>query len=136
MTRIIALMALTTLGLSGAPVHEPVHAEAPLARVILLLCVTTVTSRGGGVNAESRRLAPYTRSVACVPEIGSRGPQRPALLVAGGSGNEAGWPAVRWLTVSVAAVPPGARQMRSRTCGWHDRELRMPCIVLDIPILA
>jgi hypothetical protein len=26
MTRIIALTALTTLGLSGAPVHEPVHA--------------------------------------------------------------------------------------------------------------
>ena len=32
MTRIIALMALTTLGLSGAPVHEPVHAEALLVR--------------------------------------------------------------------------------------------------------
>src|ERR1700745_1998606 len=29
MTRIIALMALITLGLSGAPVHEPVHAESP-----------------------------------------------------------------------------------------------------------
>jgi len=29
MTRIIALMALTTLGLSGAPVHEPVHARGP-----------------------------------------------------------------------------------------------------------
>jgi hypothetical protein len=28
----MALTALTTLGLSGAPVHEPVHAEAPLAR--------------------------------------------------------------------------------------------------------
>jgi len=27
MTRIIALMALITLGLSGAPVHEPVHAS-------------------------------------------------------------------------------------------------------------
>jgi hypothetical protein len=32
MTRIIALMALTTLGLSGTPGHEPVHAEAPLVR--------------------------------------------------------------------------------------------------------
>jgi hypothetical protein len=31
MTRIIALMALTTLGLSGAPVHESVHAEALLS---------------------------------------------------------------------------------------------------------
>jgi hypothetical protein len=30
-TRIIALTALTTLGLSGAPVHEPVHAEALLS---------------------------------------------------------------------------------------------------------
>jgi hypothetical protein len=28
MTRIIALMALTTLGLPGAPVHEPVHGRA------------------------------------------------------------------------------------------------------------
>jgi hypothetical protein len=26
MARVIALMALTALGLSGAPVHEPVHA--------------------------------------------------------------------------------------------------------------
>jgi hypothetical protein len=32
MARIIALMALDALGLSGAPVHEPVHAEAPLVR--------------------------------------------------------------------------------------------------------
>jgi hypothetical protein len=39
MTRIIALTALVTLGLSGAPVHEPVHAEV-LCPVILLLCVT------------------------------------------------------------------------------------------------
>jgi hypothetical protein len=37
MTRIIALMALTTLGLSGAPVHEPVHAEASCP---VNLCVT------------------------------------------------------------------------------------------------
>jgi len=29
MTRIIALAALTTLGLSGAPLHEPVHARGP-----------------------------------------------------------------------------------------------------------
>jgi hypothetical protein len=28
MTRVIALMALTTLGLSGASVHEPVHGRA------------------------------------------------------------------------------------------------------------
>jgi len=27
MTLVIALMALTTVGLSGAPVHEPVHAR-------------------------------------------------------------------------------------------------------------
>jgi len=27
MTRVIALMALTALGLSEAPVHEPVHGE-------------------------------------------------------------------------------------------------------------
>jgi len=32
MTRIIALTALAVLGLSDAPVHEPVHAEAPLVR--------------------------------------------------------------------------------------------------------
>ena len=31
MTRIIAPAALTTLGLSGAPVHEPVHARGPSA---------------------------------------------------------------------------------------------------------
>jgi len=31
MTRIIALTAVTALGLSGAPVHEPVHAEAPMS---------------------------------------------------------------------------------------------------------
>jgi hypothetical protein len=36
MTRIIAPAALTTLGLSGAPVH----ARGPSAPVILLLCVT------------------------------------------------------------------------------------------------
>ena len=36
--RIIALMALAALGLSGDRVHEPVHAEA-LRPAILLLCV-------------------------------------------------------------------------------------------------
>ena len=29
MTRVIALMALAALGLTEAPVHEPVHVEAP-----------------------------------------------------------------------------------------------------------
>ena len=31
MTRVIALMALTALGLSGAPVHEPVHSRGPMS---------------------------------------------------------------------------------------------------------
>ena len=31
MTRIIALTAVTALGLSGAPVHEPVHGRAPMS---------------------------------------------------------------------------------------------------------
>jgi len=31
MPRITALIALAALGLSGAPVHEPVHAEALLS---------------------------------------------------------------------------------------------------------
>ena len=29
MTRVIALTALTALGLSDAPVHEPVHTQGP-----------------------------------------------------------------------------------------------------------
>ena len=32
MTRVIALMALTVLGLSAGPVHEPVHARGHCAR--------------------------------------------------------------------------------------------------------
>jgi hypothetical protein len=63
---------------------------------------------GGGVNAESRRLAPYTRSVACVPEIGSRARDGRHCWWPTAAVMMAGWPAVRWLTVSVAAVPPGA----------------------------
>ncbi len=35
MTRIIALTALTTLGLSDAPVHEPVHAGGPTSTGLL-----------------------------------------------------------------------------------------------------
>jgi len=45
MTRIIALTPLTTLGLSGAPVHEPVHARDPSGPVILLLSVTPRSRR-------------------------------------------------------------------------------------------
>ena len=36
--RLIARMALAALGLSGDPVHEPVHVQDPVSR-ILLLCV-------------------------------------------------------------------------------------------------
>jgi len=39
MTRVIALIALATLELPGAPVHEPVHARGPLSRHPTL-CVT------------------------------------------------------------------------------------------------
>jgi hypothetical protein len=38
---VIALTALAALGLSGDPVHEPVHAQG-LRPVILLLCVTSL----------------------------------------------------------------------------------------------
>ena len=38
MTRVIALMALVALGLSGTPFHEPFHGGA-LCGLILLLCV-------------------------------------------------------------------------------------------------
>jgi hypothetical protein len=41
MARIIAPTAFAALGLSGAPVHEPVHARGPTP-VILLLCVTSL----------------------------------------------------------------------------------------------
>jgi hypothetical protein len=39
MTRIIALTAPTTLGLSGAPVHERVHGRDAAFPLVLLLCV-------------------------------------------------------------------------------------------------
>ena len=45
MTRIIALTALTTLGLSDAPVHEPSTPEATTS-LILLLCVTSPRAPG------------------------------------------------------------------------------------------
>jgi hypothetical protein len=41
-TRIFALTALIALGLSCAPVHEPVHTEAPHLPSLLLLCVTSL----------------------------------------------------------------------------------------------
>jgi hypothetical protein len=51
MTRIIALTALTTLGLSGAPVHEPVHGRGAHIPLVLLLCVTSPRAPGGYVRA-------------------------------------------------------------------------------------
>ena len=41
-TRVIALMALTALGLSEAPVHEPVHGSAAHVHSSLLLYVTSL----------------------------------------------------------------------------------------------
>jgi len=40
--RAIAPAALAALGLSGHPVHEPVHARRPHGPIILLLCVTSL----------------------------------------------------------------------------------------------
>jgi hypothetical protein len=40
MAQAIALTALATLGLSDAPVHEPVHGRDPPIWLISLLCVT------------------------------------------------------------------------------------------------
>jgi hypothetical protein len=40
--RIIALMALAELGLSGAPFHEPFHVQRPVRPIVLLLCVTSL----------------------------------------------------------------------------------------------
>jgi len=45
MTRIIARTALTTLGVSDAPVHEPVH-DRGASHLVLLLCVTSPTALG------------------------------------------------------------------------------------------
>jgi hypothetical protein len=47
MARTIALMALTTLGLSGAPVQEPVHAEALLSRHPVTVRNTVIASATG-----------------------------------------------------------------------------------------
>src|SRR6267142_3885661 len=57
MARIIALAALTTLGLSGAPVHEPVHARGPTRPLILLLCVTSLSAPGVRPRGRSRSRA-------------------------------------------------------------------------------
>ncbi len=42
MARAIALIALVALGLSGDPVHEPVHAEALRPHLLLLANVAEV----------------------------------------------------------------------------------------------
>jgi hypothetical protein len=42
--RAIAPVALAALGLSGDPVHEPVHARRPYGLLILLLCVTSLSA--------------------------------------------------------------------------------------------
>jgi hypothetical protein len=49
--RAIARMALTALGLSGDPVHEPVHARNPPPR-ILLLCVNVADADGSALAAD------------------------------------------------------------------------------------
>src|SRR5258705_11777105 len=54
MARIIALAALTTLGLSDAPVHEPVHARGPTRPIIALLCVTSLRAPGVCPRGRSR----------------------------------------------------------------------------------
>ena len=46
MTRIIALMALITLGLSREPFHEPFHARGAHVPLIPLLCVTSPRATG------------------------------------------------------------------------------------------
>jgi hypothetical protein len=46
MPRVMALTALTALGLSGEPVHEPVHARSFPASRLLLLCVTALAAPG------------------------------------------------------------------------------------------
>jgi hypothetical protein len=50
-TRAIARMALTALGLSGDPVHEPVHARDTHFR-ILLLCVNVADADGSALAAD------------------------------------------------------------------------------------
>ena len=46
MAQVIALTALTTLELSCAPVHEPVHGQWPHAPLIQLLYVTSPRAAG------------------------------------------------------------------------------------------
>jgi len=69
MARIIALMALTALGLSGAPVHEPVHARGPSCQVIPLLSVTSLKAPTVGRDLGLLELADMTVGAA----IGSVG---------------------------------------------------------------
>ncbi len=61
MARAIARMALAALGLSGDPVHDPVHARGPSSLTLLLLWVTWL--RAGTPQPPALRLADYESSM-------------------------------------------------------------------------
>jgi len=64
----IALVALAALGLSGEPVHEPVHARSPASPAILLLCVSVAATKcigapqADGAAADALSLCHYAHS--------------------------------------------------------------------------
>ena len=56
--RATARMALAALGLSGDPVHEPVHARRPYGLLILLLCVNVANDRHGSAPQADKASGP------------------------------------------------------------------------------
>jgi hypothetical protein len=80
MARVIALIALTALELSGDPVHEPVHAEALRPPPLLLLWVTSLRSR------RSQRSTASGYAAGRLADCDYRSPAGPLQRGGGGGG--------------------------------------------------